>query len=103
MAYQLIASYAHPEDPEAFLDHYANVHAPIGATFPDLRAYTWVVCETPDGTRPEHFVIATLTWDSRDQALAALASEPGKAAVADLATFAQAGVALEFGEVRQGM
>lgn len=98
--YRLTASYAHPEDHEAFVAHYRDTHAPLAAKLPDLRAFTWGVCETGDGSRPAHALVAVLDWDSRDQALAALGSPAGEAAVADLATFAQAGVDIEFHEVR---
>lgn len=97
--YQLTVNYAHPDDPDAFLDHYRNTHAPIAAKFPTMRSYTWTICESLDGTKPAHFVIATLLWDSKADALADLGSEAGKAAVADVPKFAGAGADLEFGEV----
>jgi len=97
--YQLVASYAHPDDPAAFVEHYRGTHAPIARDFPKVRSVRWSVCETPDGTRPAHFLIAVVTWDSKEDALAALASPAGEAAVADLANFAGAGVDIEFGEV----
>ena len=34
---KLIAFYKHPENKEAFDDHYFNVHAPITAKIPGLR------------------------------------------------------------------
>lgn len=97
--YQLAVIYAHPESPDAFLEHYRTKHAPIARTFPKLRSYTWAVCETPDGSRPPHFAVARLAWDSKEDALAALGSPAGQAAVADLPNFASAGVDLELGEV----
>ncbi len=45
-------------------------------------------------------MIAVLQWDSKDDALAALASPTGEAAIADLANFAGAGVDIELGEVQ---
>jgi uncharacterized protein (TIGR02118 family) len=97
--YQLTAVYAHPEDPEAFLAHYRDVHVPLAAKMPNVREVGWLRSETPDGTKPPHFVVAVLRWDTREDALAALGSPEGEAAVADLANFAGAGVDIEFGEL----
>lgn len=97
--YQLTAVYAHPEDPEAFLKHYRDVHIPLAAKLPNVRDVGWIRCETPDGTKPAHFVVAVLRWDSKQDALAALGSPQGEATVADLDNFAGAGVDIEFGEV----
>lgn len=101
--YRLTACYAHGADDaadQALVAHYRDTHAPLAAKLPDLRAFSWGACENPDGSRPAHAIVAVLDWDSRDQATAALASEAGKAAVADLDNFARAGVDLEFQEIR---
>ncbi|MGH3439764.1 MAG: EthD family reductase [Sciscionella sp.] len=97
--FQLTASYAHPENPDAFLAHYRGTHAPLALGFPKVRAFDWTICESADGSRPPHFLIAAVRWDSKDDALAALASPAGEAAVADLANFAGAGVDIDLGEV----
>ncbi|MDR7303969.1 EthD family reductase [Haloactinomyces albus] len=90
--YRLVASYHHPKDPEHFLDHYRNVHAKIASQMPNCRAFTWGVCETLDGSKPPHFLIATLEWDSKEDALAALSSPIGQEGAEDVANFADAGV-----------
>lgn len=97
--YQLVAGYAHPDDPEALLERYRTKHAPLAREFPKVRSFTWTICETADGGAPAHFVIAGVRWDSKEDALAALGSPAGEAAVADLANFAGAGVDIELGEV----
>lgn len=97
--YRLTASYHHPADMDAFVAHYRDVHAPLANDLPDLRSFTWGVCETPDGSKPPHALIAVLDWDSKEAAQASLDSEPGKKAVADLENFAQAGMDMEFQEV----
>lgn len=98
--YQLTASYAHPEDPDAFLAHYRTTHAVLARKIPQVRSFGWKVCESADGSRPPHFLIAMLRWDSKDDALAALTSPEGEATVADLANFAGAGVDIDLGEVQ---
>jgi uncharacterized protein (TIGR02118 family) len=97
--YQPIATYAHPEGPEAFVSHYRGVHIPLAAKLPRVRDVGWIRCETPDGTKPAHVVVAVLRRDSEADALAALESPEMEAAVADLGNFAGAGVDIEFGEV----
>lgn len=99
MTYRLIAAYHHPADRDAFIAHYRDVHAPLASKLPDVRSFTWGVCESPDGSTPPHVLVATLDWDTREAAQAALSSEAGEAAVADLETFAQAGVDMQFAEV----
>lgn len=97
--YQLTATYAHPEDPEAFLTHYRTTHAALARRLPKLGFLGWTICESANGSPPPHFVIAVLHWDNKDDALAALASPEGTAVVADLANFAGAGVEIDLGEV----
>lgn len=100
MTYRLTASYAHGDD-DKIVAHYRETHAGLAAKLPDLRSFTWGVCETPDGSKPAHVLVAVLDWDTKDAALASLDSPAGQAAVGDLENFAQAGVDLEFQEVRQ--
>ena len=64
--YRLTANYAHPADHDAFVAHYRDVHAKLAAKLPDLRAFGWGVCETPDGSKPAHALIAVLDWDSKE-------------------------------------
>jgi uncharacterized protein (TIGR02118 family) len=97
--YQIVVSYAQPSDPQAFLDYYRNSHVPVATKIPGVRHYGWIVCKRPDGEPPAHFVIAVLRFDSEQDAMDALGSPEGQAAVADVANFAQAGLELEMGEV----
>ncbi|RBM20927.1 EthD family reductase [Prauserella sp. PE36] len=85
--YRMTVTYHHPADPEEFLRHYREVHAPLAAKLPGLRAYEWAVAESPDGSRPRHFMVATLDWDTKEEALAAFASPEGEAGTADMANF----------------
>jgi uncharacterized protein (TIGR02118 family) len=78
---------------EAFQSHWRDVHAPLASRMPGLRSYLQLdVTRTlgllgrgsavtpPDG-------IAELAFDSAEASQAALASEAGRVAVADLANF----------------
>jgi uncharacterized protein (TIGR02118 family) len=97
--YRLVATYSHPQDPEAFLDHYYNVHAPIGRRLPNVVSYTFGVCEMPDGSQPEFFFAAVLDWPTKELAQEDLASPVGQEGMADFANFAQAGLSQVFYEL----
>ena len=91
MAYQLLALYHHPEDTAAFDKHYDEVHAPLAARLPGLRSYT---AARPGGKQPAYYLAAVLTFDDEAAFNAAMGSDVGQEAVADLANFAGAGVTM---------
>ncbi|MGY0488872.1 EthD family reductase [Streptomyces sp. WG-D5] len=98
--YRMTVIYDHPADPERFLTHYREVHAPLAARMPGLKSFQWSVSEMPDGSRPPHFVVAALDWDSKEEALAALGTPVGKAGAEDIGNFvAPGGVRMSFSEV----
>lgn len=94
MAVRLIALYATPEDPAAFDTHYHQVHAPIVNRYPgliDLRlTRTDGVADRP----PPFYLMAEMSFASRADLDAALASEPGVESGRDLRNFAGAGVSM---------
>lgn len=98
MAYQLTALYNHPEDTAAFDEHYDGIHAPLAGKMPGLRSYT-VSRPGPDadGNQPAYHLVAILAWDDEAAFTAAADSAEFQAAVADLGTFAGAGVAIMTG------
>ncbi|MEU5869656.1 EthD family reductase [Nonomuraea sp. NPDC047529] len=97
MAFQLIVLYHHPEDVVAFDKHYDEIHVPLAAALPGLRAYTVQRPVAGGGQRPAYHLVAVLTWDDEQSFLAAMASEKGQAAVADVGEFAVAGVTMTTG------
>jgi uncharacterized protein (TIGR02118 family) len=91
---RLIALFSPPDDPAAFDAHYRDVHAPIVRRYPNLRA---LHLTQPDGVggRPAPFhLLAEMSFDSRADLDAALASDAGRESGRDLRNFAQAGVSL---------
>jgi uncharacterized protein (TIGR02118 family) len=93
MTYQLTALYHHPEDVQAFDRYYDGTHVPLATKLPGLCSYS-VSRPGPDvdGERPPYHLIAVLTWDSVEAFQAAVSSQEGQAALADLSNFAGAGV-----------
>lgn len=99
MTYQMTVIYHRPDDPQAFDAHYASTHAPLALAMPGLRSFTTSTpAPGPDGSAPEHLV-AVLTFDDEAAFLAAAGSDEGKAAVADVDTFATGGALMLTGEV----
>jgi uncharacterized protein (TIGR02118 family) len=89
--HDVFAIYERPEDPAAFDQHYAEVHVPKALAMPDLVELTWGKVEG-DGEGP--YLICRMTYPDAATAAASLSSPAGEAAVADLAAFASAGVAV---------
>ena len=98
---KLIVLYKTPADAAAFDAYYFGTHVPLAKTIPGLRSYEVNAgpIGTPQGPSTLH-LIATLTFDSMEAIGAAFASPPGKAAAADLANFAQAGVEMQMYDTR---
>lgn len=95
MSYQLIVLYAQPESPEAFDKHYEEVHGPLAAQMPGLLSYTITRPGAgPDGTAPDQYLVATLTFADEAAMQAAMGSSVGQQAAADMGNFAGAGAVL---------
>jgi uncharacterized protein (TIGR02118 family) len=95
---RLIALYHQPDDPAAFDAYYQEVHAPIVRRYPGLRDLRLTRTDTIGGTKPAIYLMAEMTFDSRAELDAALASEPGRESGRDLRNFATAGVTLLIAE-----
>jgi uncharacterized protein (TIGR02118 family) len=96
---KLVVAYGPPEDPAAFDEHYARVHAPLAQKIPNLRRFeAGKVLGTPDGSAAPFYFMAELWFDDADQLQAAMGSSEGQAAAADVATFATGGATLMIAE-----
>lgn len=86
---KLIAKYRRPDDVSAFEQHYFEVHVPLAKKLPGLTGY-----EVNSGpvSDTSWYLVAVLTFESYEAMAAAMESEVGIAARADLANFAGAGV-----------
>jgi uncharacterized protein (TIGR02118 family) len=91
---RLIALYSQPEDPAAFDAHYRDVHAPIVRSYPNLVSVRLTRADGIGGRPAAFYLMAEMSFASRADLDAALASEPGRESGRDLRNFAQAGVAL---------
>jgi uncharacterized protein (TIGR02118 family) len=93
MPVDLFALYRTPADPAAFDAHYGRVHVPLTVAMPGLLQFDYSRGRV-DANEGDYYLVARLRWATDEDRLASLASREGRAAVADLANFAQAGVVL---------
>jgi uncharacterized protein (TIGR02118 family) len=98
---KIIAVYRIPRDPTEFDRYYAQVHTPLVKKMPGLRRLEVTkITGVPSGAS-DLYQIAELYFDGSAAREAALASNEGKAVVADLPKFAEGIVSVYFGEGRE--
>ena len=98
---KLIVVYRTPRDPAEFDRYYAQVHTPLAKKIPGLRRFEVTrVTGAPSGAS-DLYLIAELYFDNAAAREAALTSNEGKAAEADLPKFAEGIVSVYFGVGRE--
>lgn len=96
---KLIALYKHPENREAFDEHYYNVHGPITAKIPGLRKMDVTkIVGSPMGGEGEYYLMCEMYYDNHEALKQGLRSDEGKASGKDLMGFAGKLVTLMIGE-----
>ncbi len=94
------ALFGHPEDADAFEEHYANTHVPLVEKIPNLQRFEAAkIVATPDGSEPPYYRIGELYFEDVEQMQAGLGSEEGQAVTADFQNFATGGVTLFISEI----
>ena len=89
MAVKLVALYRKPDDEEAFLRHYHEVHMPLVAKTPHLeKAIVSKVTGAPVG-EPPYFLMAEMVFPDSERFQEAVKSPENKAAGKDLMSFAR--------------
>ncbi|MFC6695145.1 EthD family reductase [Nocardioides daphniae] len=90
----MVVTYNQPQDTVAFLDHYRSSHAVKASRMPGLQNYTWGVVEPLDGSESDTYLVAQLSFESKEQLLAAMASPEGMEASADMGELPHDGFAM---------
>ena len=94
------ALFGHPEDLDAFEEHYANTHVPLVRKIPNLQRFEAAkVVATPDGSEPPYHRIGERYFEDVEQMQSGLSSDEGQAVSADFQNFATGGVTLLISEV----
>lgn len=96
---KLIALYKHPENKEAFDDHYFNVHGPLTAKIPGLREMKVTKFSgSPMGGESKYYLMCEMVYDDMESMQQGMRSAEGKASGKDLMGFAGNLVTLMIGE-----
>ena len=98
---KLIVVYRIPRDPAEFDRYYAQVHTPLAKKMPGLRRLEVTRLTGAPSGASDLYQIAELYFDNAAAREAALASNEGKAAEADLPKFAEGIVSVYFGMGRE--
>ncbi len=94
------ALYGHPEDPDAFDEHYGKTHVPLVEEMPNLQRFEAAkIVATPDGSELPYYLIAELYFEDLEQLQDGFASDEGQAVAADFQNFVTGGVTLFFSEI----
>ena len=101
MVHRLVVSYGQPDDPAAFDAYYRDTHTPLATKMPGLVRLTTGSPQTLDPSQPAPYLVAELDFDSEQAMGAAFASEEGKAAAGDVATFATGGATMTHYELNE--
>lgn len=87
MSVSVFAIYRAPEDKAAFDKSYFEGHVPIVADWPGVKEIRAHKVTQPLAGSPELHVLTEIVFDSKEDAMAALGSDPGKESAKDLASW----------------
>ena len=87
---KLVALFAKPDNPEAFLTHYHEVHDPLVRKIPGLARYEVSrVTANPLGGEPAYYLVAEMSYPDRDTFRTAMRSPENQAVGQDVMGFAR--------------
>lgn len=96
---KMIALYKHPEDKEAFDEHYWNTHSPITAKIPGLRDMKVTkIVGSPMGGEGKYYLMCEMYYDSHEALKEAMKTDEAKASGKDVMGFAGDLVTMMIGE-----
>lgn len=87
MSVKLVVMYPKPADPAKFDSYFRSTHMPLVEKMPGLKAFSFGPSTGPDGGEGAYFWIFVGTFDSKDALGAALGSQAGQDAVADIPNY----------------
>ena len=92
MTVKLVVLYTQPDDPDAFDQHYLDVHVPLVMKIPGLERFEGArFVAAADGGEQTYFRIAELWFADQDAMQTALGSDESKATAADFQQIAPPG------------
>ena len=97
--FKLLALYKTPQDPEAFMAHYRDVHVPLVHKIPGLQKVELTKVHSTLMGEAGNFLLAEMYFADEASYKAAMKSPENAAAGKDVGTFAAGLVTLMKGEV----
>ncbi len=97
--HRITIQYGAPTDPEAFEQHYTEVHIPLASKLPGLRRFSRSHPRGLGGEAP--YLVAELWFDDAEALKAALKSPEMAETAADAKTFDVASTTMFTGEVTE--
>ncbi len=94
MVHRLLVGYGMPADTDDFDKHYRDVHIGIANGMPGVVKYTIGHAQSADENPSPFHLVAELDFESVEAMGAAMGSEAGATAVADIPNFANGGVTI---------
>ena len=94
MVHRLIVQYGQPTDPAEFDRHYRDVHAGLAQAIPGLQRFTTGHAQSLDPSTPGPYLVVELDFESAEAMGAGMNSDAGRAAGADVGTFATGGATM---------
>jgi uncharacterized protein (TIGR02118 family) len=92
MVAKIVTLYGQPDDPESWDRHYVDVHLPLGAKLPGVKAQRAArVISAADGSPSPYYGVGELVFEDMNALQAAAGSPEGQAASQDLAAMAPSG------------
>lgn len=92
MSVHVVMLYTTPENAVEFDEYYLNSHMPLANSIPGVRSSrTGVVLGSADGSPSVYHRLTVMQFDDADSVGHAFASEEGRLAAADYASFAPEG------------
>ncbi len=100
--FAVMVLYGQPTDADAFEKHYQERHVPLAAKIPNMKRIELSrVVGTPEGAQATYVRTATLFFEDRDTAMAALGTPDGQAAVQDAQELGTGGVTILFADTEE--
>jgi uncharacterized protein (TIGR02118 family) len=94
MVHRLIVQYGQPTDAAEFDRHYRDVHVGLALAIPGVTRMTIGHARSLDPESPAPYLVAELEFDSAEAMGAGMGSDAGRAAAADVGTFATGGASM---------
>ena len=94
MVHRLVVQYGQPTDPAEFDRHYRDGHVGLAQAIPGLQRFSIGHATSLDPSSPAPYLVAELDFESAEAMGASMGSEAGRAAGADVGTFATGGASM---------